>query len=150
MVLGSTFTLLAVPVLAACSGNAEDDVRTAAEAFLADWAAGDTAAAAGATTDPDAATALLEQTATDLPGATLAAELGDVAVENGTATVDWTATWDLAAAPDWTHPATLRLREADEGWDVVAEPALVHPDLGAGQHLQLQRELPERAQITDA
>ena len=41
-VLGSTLTLLAVPVLAACSGNAEDDVRSAAEAFLADWAAGDT------------------------------------------------------------------------------------------------------------
>ena len=46
-VLGSTFTLLAVPVLAACSGNAEDDVRAAAEAFLADWAAGDTGGAAG-------------------------------------------------------------------------------------------------------
>jgi cell division protein FtsI/penicillin-binding protein 2 len=149
-VLGTTLTLLAVPVLAACSGNAEDDVRAAAEAFLEDWAAGDTAAAAGATTDPGAAGALLDQTAADLPGATLAPELGAVAVEDGTATVDWTATWDLAAAPDWSYPATLSLREADEGWDVVAEPALVHPELGEGQHLVLQRQLPERAAITDA
>ena len=86
-VLGSTFTLLAVPVLAACSGNAEDDVRAAAEAFLGDWSAGDTAAAAGATTDPEAATALLEQTATDLPGAALTPEVGQVTVEDGTATV---------------------------------------------------------------
>ncbi|MGY1642366.1 penicillin-binding transpeptidase domain-containing protein [Geodermatophilus sp. SYSU D00703] len=148
--LGTTLTLLAVPVLAACSGNAEDDVRAAAEAFLEDWAAGDTAAAAGATTDPDAAGALLEQTAADLPDAALTPELGTVTVEDGTATVDWTATWDLAAAPDWSYPATLTLREADEGWDVVAEPALVHPELGEGQHLVLQRELPERAAITDA
>ncbi|MGY1705738.1 penicillin-binding transpeptidase domain-containing protein [Geodermatophilus sp. SYSU D00697] len=149
-VLGTTLTLLAAPVLAACSGNAEDDVRAAAEAFLQDWAAGDTAAAAGATTDPDAASALLEQAATDLPGATLTPELGAVTVEDGTATVDWTATWDLAAAPDWSYPATLGLREADEGWDVVAEPALVHPELGEGQHLVVERSLPERAAITDA
>lgn len=149
-VLGSTFTLLAVPVLTACSGNAEDDVRTAAETFLADWSAGDTAAAAGATTDSGAATALLEQTATDLPEATLGTELGQVAVEDGTATVGWTATWDLAAAPDWSYPATLRLQEAEEGWDVVAEPALVHPELGEGQRLVLERSLPERAAITDA
>ena len=139
-----------MPVLAACSGNAEDDVRSAAQAFLTDWAAGDTAAAAGATTDPDAATALLEQATTALPEATLAPELGEVAVEDGTATVDWTATWDLAAAPDWSYPATLRLREAEEGWDVVAEPALVHPELGEGQRLLLERSLPERAAVTDA
>ena len=149
-VLGSTVTLLAVPVLAACSGNAEDDVRAAAEAFLGDWAAGDTAAAAGATTDPEAATALLEQAATDLPGAALTPEVGQVTVEDGTATVDWTATWDLAAAPEWSYPATLRLQEAEEGWDVVPEPALVHPELAEGQRLLLERELPERAAITDA
>ncbi len=149
-ILASTLTLLAVPVLAACSGNAEDDVRAAAEVFLADWAAGDTAAAAGATTDPGAATALLEQTAADLPGAVLAAQIGQVAVDDGTATVGWTATWDLAAAPGWSYPATLRLQEAEEGWDVVAEPALVHPELGVGQRLLVKRELPERAPITDA
>ncbi|WNV74426.1 penicillin-binding transpeptidase domain-containing protein [Geodermatophilus sp. DSM 44513] len=149
-VLGSTLTLLAVPVLAACSGNAEDDVRAAARAFLADWSAGDTAAAAGATTDPGAVTALLEQTAADLPDAALTAEVGQVAVEDGAATVGWTATWDLAAAPDWVYPATLRLQEGEDGWDVVAEPTLVHPELADGQRLQLERSLPERAPVTDA
>ncbi|MGY1636351.1 penicillin-binding transpeptidase domain-containing protein [Geodermatophilus sp. SYSU D00742] len=149
-VLGTTLVLLAAPALAACSGDPTDDVRAAAEAFLEDWAAGDVEAAAGATTDPEAAGALLEQAATDLPDATLSPELGTVAVEDGTATVEWTATWDLAAAPGWSYPATLRLREAEEGWDVVAEPTLVHPELGEGQHLQLTRELPERAAITDA
>ncbi|WP_244524595.1 penicillin-binding transpeptidase domain-containing protein [Trujillonella endophytica] len=153
-VLGSALTLLAVPVLAACSGGGgsdDDDVREAAEAFLADWAGGDAAAAAEGTDDPAAATALLDQTAADLPEATLAADLGDVEVgDDGAATATWTATWDLAAAPDWSYEATLRLREADDAWQVVAEPALVHPELGEGQHLEVARSLPDRAPITDA
>ncbi|MGY1824420.1 penicillin-binding transpeptidase domain-containing protein [Geodermatophilus sp. SYSU D00079] len=149
-VLGTTLVLLAAPALAACSGDPTDEVRAAAEAFLEDWATGDVDAAAGATTDPAAAGALLEQTAADLPDAALSSELGTVVVEDGTATVEWTATWDLAAAPEWSYPATLRLREADEGWDVVAEPTLVHPELGEGQQLVLTRELPERAAITGA
>jgi cell division protein FtsI/penicillin-binding protein 2 len=142
--------LLTVPALGACSGSSEDDVRAAAGAFLDAWAEGDIAAAARETTDPDAATALLEQTATDLPEAALTTELGTVTVEDGTATVGWTATWDLAAAPEWSYDATLRLQDGEEDWEVVAEPTIVHPELGEGQHLELSRSLPERAAITDA
>ncbi|MBB3085772.1 penicillin-binding transpeptidase domain-containing protein [Geodermatophilus sabuli] len=149
-VLGTTLVLIAAPALAACSGDPSEEVRAAAEGFLEDWAAGDVEAAAAATTDPEAAGALLDQAAADLPDAALTPELGTVAVEDGTATVAWTATWDLAAAPEWSYPATLQLRAAEEGWDVVAEPALVHPELGEGQHLVLTRELPDRAAITDA
>jgi cell division protein FtsI/penicillin-binding protein 2 len=150
LALATVSLLLSAPVLAACSGSSEDDVREAATTFLDAWAEGDTAAAARATTDPDAATALLEQTATDLPEAALATDLGQVTVEDGTATVDWTATWDLAAAPRWTYEATLRLEEGDDEWQVVAEPTVVHPELGEGQHLELTRSLPDRAPITDA
>jgi cell division protein FtsI/penicillin-binding protein 2 len=142
--------MVAMPVLGACSGSAEDDVQSAARAFLDDWSGGDTAAAARATTDADVATALLEQTAADLPDATLSGKLGKVDVQDSTATVAWTATWDLAAAPDWRYDASLRLREADDGWVVVAEPTLVHAELGEGQHLLLARSLPDRAPITDA
>jgi cell division protein FtsI/penicillin-binding protein 2 len=145
-----TSALLAVPLLAACSGNAEDDVRSAAQDFLGAWADGDTTAAAGATTDPDAATALLEQTATDLPDATLTAKVGKVTVDGSAATVAWTATWDLTAAPDWSYEATLDLREGDDGWQVAAEPTFVHPELGDGQHIELARSLPDRAPLTDA
>ncbi|MDK3257798.1 penicillin-binding transpeptidase domain-containing protein [Blastococcus capsensis] len=145
-----TSLVVAVAVLAGCSGSSEDDVRAAAQAFLDDWAAGHTAAAAQGTTDPGTATALLEQTAGDLPGAVLDAELGEVVVEDGTATVGWTATWALAAAPGWSYEGTLRLQEGEDTWQVVAEPAMVHPELGKGQHLELSRTLPERAVITDA
>jgi cell division protein FtsI/penicillin-binding protein 2 len=141
---------LTAPLLAACSGSAEEDVKAAAQSFLDDWSAGHPAAAAKGTTDPEAAGALLEQTATDLPGATLSAKLGKVNVHGDGATVGWTAMWQLAAAPAWRYDATLELRQADNAWQVVAEPTLVHPELGEGQHLALSRSLPERAAITDA
>jgi cell division protein FtsI/penicillin-binding protein 2 len=149
-VLATALALLAAPVLAGCSGSAEDDVRAAAEAFLRDWAGGKTDAAAADTTDAAAAKALLEQTAKDLPEATLTAKVGRVSVEDTTATVAWTATWDLPAAPDWRYDASLDLRKSGEEWRVVAEPTAVHPELGEGQHLDLTRSLPDRAPITDA
>ncbi len=74
-VLSTTLVLLALPVLSACSGSAEDDVRSAAEEFLTAWRDDDVAGAARATTDAEAATALLEQTAEDLPDAALTYEV---------------------------------------------------------------------------
>jgi cell division protein FtsI/penicillin-binding protein 2 len=142
--------LVAGPALAACGASDEDEVRAAADAFLADWSEGDVGAAARATTDPEVTTALLEQTATDLPDATLSTKLGKVTVEDGKATAVWTATWDLAAAPEWAYDASLDLEQVEDGWRVVAAPTLVHPELGEGQHLELARSLPERAPITDA
>ncbi|MGZ4539597.1 MAG: penicillin-binding transpeptidase domain-containing protein [Blastococcus sp.] len=140
---------MAVLALGGCS-NSESDVRDAAQAFLKSWSGGHQPAAATATTDPTAAAALLKQTAADLPGATLAATVGKVTVSGSNATVAWRATWHLAAAPDWSYPATLKLRDSGGTWKVVAAPAVVHPELGAGQHLKLVRSLPTRAAITDA
>jgi cell division protein FtsI/penicillin-binding protein 2 len=141
---------MALPLVAGCSGSAEDDVIAAAEAFLADWADGDREAAAAATTDPDLATTLLQQTADDLPDAGLSTDAGTPVIDEETATLGWTATWDLAAAPDWSYDATLRLKEGEDGWEVVAEPSMIHPDLGEGQHVEITRALPERAPINDA
>jgi cell division protein FtsI/penicillin-binding protein 2 len=147
--VGGAAVLVLTPLLAGCSSDPTDDVRAAAQGFLDDWAGGRADAAAARSTDPAAVTSLLAQTATDLPGATLTPALGAVTVTKETATVAWTATWDLAAAPDWTYGATLQLREADDAWQVVAAPTVVHPELATGQHLELTRSLPDRAALTD-
>jgi cell division protein FtsI/penicillin-binding protein 2 len=145
-----TAALLAAPLLTACSGSSQDDVTAAARGFLDDWTGGHPDAAAKQTTDPDATTALLEQTAEDLPDATLKAKVGTVTVKDDTATVAWKATWDLAAAPDWSYAATLDLEKSGDSWKVVGEPTIVSPELDKGQHLVLARSLPDRAAITDA
>jgi cell division protein FtsI/penicillin-binding protein 2 len=145
-----TAALLAAPLLTACSGSSQDDVTAAARGFLDDWTGGHPDAAAKQTTDPDATTALLKQTAEDLPDATLKAKVGTVTVKDDTATVAWKATWDLAAAPDWSYAATLDLEKSGDSWKVVGEPTIVSPELDKGQHLVLARSLPDRAAITDA
>jgi cell division protein FtsI/penicillin-binding protein 2 len=142
--------LVAAPVLTACSGGSEGDVQAAASSFLTDWSKGRLTTAAGATTDRAAAEALLKQTAADLPGASLTPKVGKVSVDGSSATVGWTAAWALDAAPDWTYQATLRLRDSGGHWRVVAEPTVVNPRLGKGQHLKLVRSMPDRAAITDA
>jgi cell division protein FtsI/penicillin-binding protein 2 len=147
---GGAAVLVLAPLLAGCSADPADDVRKAAQGFLDDWSAGNFGPAAELTTDAGATGTLLDQTAADLPGATLSADLGKVQVQDSKATVDWTATWDLAAAPDWSYPAGLELAEGDDGWQVVSAPTVVHPELGEGQHLVLTRSLADRAPITDA
>ena len=142
--------LVAVPLLAACTGSSEDAVRAAATTFLTDWSKGRLTAAAGDTTNRAATEALLKQTATDLPDAKLAPKVGKVSVNGSSANVAWTATWHLAAAPDWTYAADVRLEQSGSTWKVVAAPTVVHPKLGTGQHLVLERSLPDRAAITDA
>nr|WP_179722195.1 penicillin-binding transpeptidase domain-containing protein [Petropleomorpha daqingensis] len=145
-----TAALLAAPLLTACSGSAQEDVTAAAQGFFDDWTGGHPEAAAKRTTDAAATTALLEQTAEDLPDATLKASVGKVSVKDDTATVAWKATWDLAAAPDWSYAATLDLKKSGDSWKVVSEPTIVSPELDKGQHLVLTRSLPDRAAITDA
>jgi cell division protein FtsI/penicillin-binding protein 2 len=140
--------LAAGAMLAGCS-NTESDVRDAAQKFLTAWSGGHLDTASQATTDAAAVDALLKRTAADLPGATLAASLGKVSVKGSSATVTWQATWHLKAAPDWRYSATLKLRDS-KSWQVVADPTIVHPALGAGQHLVLARSLPPRAAMTDA
>src|ERR1700712_2315814 len=140
--------LAAGALLAGCS-NAEGDVHDAAQKFLTAWSGGHLATAAQATTDAPAADALLKRTAADLRGATLTASVGKVTVNGKSATVGWQATWPLPAAPDWHYGGPLKRHDAS-GWKVMAEPAMVHPGLAAGQHLVEVRSLPERAAITDA
>jgi cell division protein FtsI/penicillin-binding protein 2 len=147
---GGAAVLVLAPLLAGCSADPADDVRKAAQGFLDDWSAGKFGPAAELATDAAATGTLLDQTAADLPGATLSADLGKVQVQDSEATVDWTATWDLPASPDWSYPAGLELAEGDDGWQVVSAPTVVHPELGEGQHLVLTRSLADRAPITDA
>ena len=87
-----------------------------------------------ATTDPDAATALLEQTATDLPDA--GAELRGIGKVDcrrllGHGHLDRHLGPRRRTRLELLRPP-CNLREDGDAWQVVAEPTLVHPELGTG------------------
>lgn len=67
--------------------------------------------------------------------------------------VTFDVTWDLdyVDEAEWSYQtaATFELTEEDE-WQVAWSPALLHPDVAAGDVLTLRREQAERAQIFGA
>lgn len=152
------FLLVLVTVLlAGCSDTdaRESAARDAAKAYLDDWASGDLEAAANRTDDSAAALLSLRAIATSMGFGEgeqpLSSEITAVELSAGGALVNYTATWEFEAAPDWTYDAALELTTGQDdaltiGWDATT----VHPDLADGETIESARRLPERASILDS
>jgi cell division protein FtsI/penicillin-binding protein 2 len=69
--------------------------------------------------------------------------------DKGTATAEVKVDWTLAGDVHWSYPTTVRLHKRDKGWQVIWEPAVVHPKLTTGDVLAVNRLPGERAPILD-
>lgn len=153
IVLATVGTATLGIVLTGCtSGNdTESQVRSAAQSYLTAWSKGDYRAAAERTDDPQVSSTLLTQTGADLGVPGPSARIAKVAVTDTGAEVDVRVSWPLPAAPPWEYGVPLELVQQQDGhWLVHVTPAVVHPDLQAGEGLSVTRSLPERATILDA
>jgi len=125
----------------------------AARNFVTALAAGDTAAAAGATDDPAGAKALLDKTRDALKPTAVTATLGPVKADDkdqgGSAHGSYDATWDLGKERKWSYQSTFDLRQDDDGWKVHWAPSVLHPKLGAQQSLALRVQQPDPAPVLD-
>ncbi len=149
----SAAVLLVSTSAAACSGA--DDQRRALDAFLAGWRAGklDTVAFIGPAGGKLAAADVLAE----LQG--IAGELAatppqltpegkpttTAGVTNATVAVDWS----LPGGGHWTYPTTVRMRENSDAWQVIWEPAVLHPQVTKGDRLAVRRAPAARASILD-
>jgi cell division protein FtsI/penicillin-binding protein 2 len=120
--------------------------------FLAAWSTGDHRGAAALTDDPTAAADVLAAARADLEPAGLVATAGQVreATDRATASVD--VRWDLGSGRTWSYLTELELvrtPDAERGWAVHWAPAVVHPQLAAGQRLAVRTEDPEPAPVVD-
>ncbi|GAB2905092.1 penicillin-binding transpeptidase domain-containing protein [Streptomyces mayteni] len=173
-VLALVLAVLAAGVALALNRRDEGDDGRAAAAdaarrFLDAWAADDQEGAAGLTDNPEAARSLLESvrdntrpeaveftvTGEPEPAPDAAGENGET--DEGKLAVPFTATFTLAGLDAWSYDSTALLRPdegndagGDDGWSVVWESALVHPELAEGQTLVLSRPEAERAPILAA
>ena len=151
-VLALLGTLSAVAGVAGCGLFGGSGPEDAADAFATAWSAGDIAAAAAATDDPQAATQVLADARDALKPVSVKAEVAQVrtATERAAASVD--VTWDLGQGRVWTYRDDLDLRpapDAKNGWLVRWTPTVVHPQLGARQRLSLQTDSPPPAPVVD-
>ncbi|MDI6097763.1 penicillin-binding transpeptidase domain-containing protein [Actinoplanes sp. NEAU-A12] len=146
--------LLATGGLAGCAADpAEDTV----EAFLSGWTKGDlnnvgfVTAAGGKIASTEVLTQIRGLYG-DLASQPITVTTAGETAENGDdATTPITVKWTLPGGAEWSYPSTVRSTKASsDGWSVVWEPAVVQPELAAGEKLRLRRVAAERAAIVDA
>ncbi|MFG1925966.1 penicillin-binding transpeptidase domain-containing protein [Cryptosporangium sp. NPDC048952] len=139
--------------LTACSGG--NDPEPSVDAFLAGWRKGQFDKVgfvdpAGKSVPAADVTAQLKKVTAELPSAPSKLErAGDASVKDENATSTVKVTWTLPGGVTWSYDTSVRLRENDDTWNVVWEPALVHKQLTTGETLSVRREEAPRSGILD-
>ncbi|WP_048876846.1 NTF2-like N-terminal transpeptidase domain-containing protein, partial [Saccharomonospora saliphila] len=141
--------LVPVLVLSGCGVFGGDGPEEIARRFLDAFSSGDTAVAARLTDSPDAARAVFDQAREALEPKSVSASLDEVHENDGRADADYRLDWDLGQGRTFGYSATARLHETDGEWTIRFRPAVVHPELAAGQTLALRTEEPELAPVLD-
>lgn len=122
--------------------TAEDDTRAPgaweiAWQYLAAFDDGKAAEAAKLTDDPVAARATLRKIRSKLPDATVVTSLNNVQVNGSRAVGEIDIRWTFEESRTFSYGNEVNLTKQDGQWLVDWTPALVHPDLKAGQHLAM-------------
>ena len=121
-----------------------------AEKFIADMEARNNDELATLVDNPDATTSTLDATYSGLQAEGLDIELGDVTQDDTHATAKYKVTWDLPKDRTLSYDTEMTLTKKDKDWQVRWQPSLVHPNLGAHQHLELRAIDAKRASVVSS
>lgn len=130
--------------MAACTPR-PDVADDAAEAFLE--ALSNHAGAGDQTDNPSVASDAIEQTWSSLQAEGLEATLKDTHTEGTVATANYTMNWELPGDRNFEYDAHMTLTKSNDRWTVRWVPTVMHPDLGANQHLELRSVQAEIANV---
>ncbi|MDR7281135.1 penicillin-binding transpeptidase domain-containing protein [Catenuloplanes atrovinosus] len=147
-----TMLLLAGASLTACSGS--NGAADALNAFLAGWRAGNldgvgVVSAAGQTMAPAEVVTAIQTLSGELKDTPPELSAPEPAEEDTLATGDVKVSWTLPGGHLWEYQTPVRLTRGDDGWRVIWQPAVVHPQLKDGEELRVQRLTGTRAAIMD-
>ncbi|WP_442874934.1 penicillin-binding transpeptidase domain-containing protein [Actinoplanes sp. NBC_00393] len=145
--------LLTVGGLTGCSADPPEDT---VKAFLDGWRNGNlnevgfVTASGGKISADDVLTGIRELYG-DLSQQPLELSVaGDSKTSGDVASTPITLKWTLPGGVNWSYPSTVRATKAGDDWSVIWEPAVLQPELAAGDKLRLRRVAPQRAAIQDA
>ncbi|SER56662.1 penicillin-binding transpeptidase domain-containing protein [Actinokineospora terrae] len=142
--------LVTVLPLSACGLFGSDpEPQDAANQFVAAFAGGDTATAAGQTDSPESARALMDKVRGALKPSTVMAQVSRVDVAEGSTKATYQLTWDLGRGRLWTYESSFELRRQDDAWKVHWEPTVLHPKLAAQQTLAVEDADAQLAPVLD-
>lgn len=77
-------------------------------------------------------------------------ELHDINQNDSRATANYTITWDLPRERELSYDTSMVLTKANDEWTGRWQPSMVHPQLGANQHLELRSIPAERASVVSS
>ena len=121
-----------------------------AEQFLADMETRNNEELATLIDDPSTATSTLDATFAGLQAEGLDVELTGVEQEDARATAHYSVTWTLPRDRTLRYDTSMALTRKEKEWTVRWQPSIVHPDLGAHQHLELRSVAPKRAGVVSS
>lgn len=130
--------------MAACTPR-PDVADDAASAFL--HALAEHSGAGDLTDNPGEATPAIDQMWESLQAEGLEANLKDVHTEGNVATANFDMNWDLPGDRNFQYDSLMTLTKTNEAWTVRWQPTVMHPDLGANQHLELRQVPAEIATV---
>ena len=154
-VAAAVTTALVLASTAAC--GSEDEVEETLRSFLDGWPTGtwdgvSFVSPAGSAVPAAEVAEQLQALAGNLYERPPRFEIGDISVNEDAATVPVGVGWPLSGGEQpalWEYQSTVRLAEGEDGWQVIWEPAVVHPDLQEGDELVLHRNRARRGEILD-
>jgi cell division protein FtsI/penicillin-binding protein 2 len=147
-----TALLLAVAAAVAAAvwligGRGGSPASDAAEAFARAWSRGDDQGAAQFTNAPERASADLQANRRGLDGATVRAEVTDVAEEDETAVARVAVRWNVPGIGPWGYRTRMTLDKGDEKWTVRWARQVIQPRLRGEQRLGTTHEQGTRGKI---
>ncbi|GAA4592339.1 cell division protein FtsI/penicillin-binding protein 2 [Actinoplanes octamycinicus] len=155
----ATVGIAAVLVLttAGLAGCSEDEPQDTVVTFLNGWKSGDLSkvgfvtSAGGKIAAAEVLTSI-QSFYGDLKDQPLAVSVaGDPSVTGDIATTPIDVKWTLPGNVTWDYKSTVRMtKQNGDGWQVIWEPAVLQPDLEAGEKFRLRREPAKRGTILDA
>lgn len=144
-----TGAVVLASALAACTPR-PNDAQPAAQAMLDALASRDTEGLSPLVDDASAATASINATWDGLQAESLDAELTGMSQSENLATANYTMHWKLPRERDLEYEAQMMLTQAGDDWTVRWQPSVLHPRLGAHQHLELRSITPKEASVVSA
>ncbi|STC68117.1 penicillin-binding protein [Corynebacterium pilosum] len=141
MLLGAGFV--------ACTPKPNSAEPTAQE-FLDALAAHDSDTLGSLIDDSPTATAAIDATFAGLQAEGLEAELTGLEQNDNLATASYSLRWQLPRDRELAYDTSMILTQTDEEWTVRWQPSLLHPSLGAHQHLELRPVEAEKASVVSS
>lgn len=141
--------VMALSGVVACTPKPAD-ARPVAQEFLEAIAERDWEAVESRVDDPEAALPLIQASVEGLQAEGLEATVEGVDLSEQSATARYRMEWKLPRERTLSYESSMMLTRQGEQWSVRWQPTIVHPTLGAHQHLELRPVAAERASVVSS